>query len=131
MRAFTSKISHDDVSYVELRRGEGIEGGDAIVVGVERPEENEVNPFYTAYGLIRVNRYRLRYRIGEVKLVADEAVEQALEREGLTLSALREALLKTGRLAFPKIGGRYPKVVIEISYGPGTCTAKIRVSKPG
>jgi hypothetical protein len=132
---FVTRIVHDDVAFLEIRRGEGIDGGDTIVVGVEKLAQRQGREVGEGYFMLppsapRLNRYRIRMRISELEVVfADEARKQ-MSIAGVDVDALAEELKTSGRLALVPIEGRYPRVVIELKYGLEGCKVRILVSKP-
>jgi hypothetical protein len=122
-----SRIVHDNVAYLEIRRGEGIDGGDLLVVGTESSSEDATYFFSTE----RVNRYRLRFRVSRIDLTVDEELEKLLAREGFSSAELRESIEREGRLALPSLeGGRYPRVELELVFEKGEGKLRIRVTKP-
>ncbi len=125
----TARIIHDDVAYIEIRRGEGIDGGDTIVVAVERPQrERGVEGYYVLpLSMPRLNRYRMRMRVTDVEVLIDDEVRKQLESQGVDPESLVEELKSSGRLAFVGLRGRYPRIVIELIYGADECKARIKV----
>ena len=113
-----SLIVHDDVSFIEIRRGEGIEGGDTLVVGVEHGESAGQHEEASAYyflppSLMRLNRYRFRYPIVEVEVKVDKDI---VEKLNTSPEKLNEVIKREGRLTIPPIEGRRPRLVAEAVY---------------
>ncbi|MET1101706.1 MAG: hypothetical protein ABWW69_04430 [Pyrodictiaceae archaeon] len=61
------RIIHDNVSFLEVRRGEGIEGGDRIIVATSLTS-NKKDIIYFPPGEIQLHTYDLRLRIHEIML---------------------------------------------------------------
>jgi len=77
---FESTIVHDNVVYVELARGEGVNGGDALVVGVQffKPPPSTQLHAFKDFG-VRVNKYRFSMHIESLNIVGtSEVVESKL-----------------------------------------------------
>ncbi len=80
MARLRSVIVHDDVSFIEIRRGEGIDGGDTIVVGVEHPgsEEPSEGYYFLPSSALRLNRYRLRLSVADIEVRVDPEIAKML-----------------------------------------------------
>ena len=131
MAKLRSVIVHDDVSFIEIRRGEGIDGGDTIVVGVEHPgsEEPSEGYYFLPSSALRLNRYRLRLSVADIEVRVDSEVAKMLGVEEAP-ELLARKLLQEGRLALPQIGGRYPSVVIELLYADKGAKMLVRLRAP-
>jgi len=98
---FESTIVHENVVYVELARGEGVNGGDALVVGVQifKPPPHLQEHDFKDFG-VRVNKYRFSMHIESLNIVGtSEVVESKLGNKI--------------RYSFPKA----VKTLIKIKYG--------------
>ena len=117
---FTSKIWHEDVVYIEVRRGEGIEGGDVINVGVEAEQQGYTGYYMAPSVMQRINKYRLRCKVSWIEIQLDSELKDyesdIVVREG-------------NRIAFNKIGDSHPTVLLILEHGK-ECRLKIVVKKP-
>jgi len=99
---FESNIVHENVVYVELVRGEGLNGGDALVVGVQvfKPPSNAPSYFRIEGFGVRVNKYRFSMHVESLDVIGTSDVVE----------------LKLGnriRYSFPKP----TKTLIKVKYG--------------
>jgi len=79
--SFESIIAHENVVYVELVRGEGVNGGDALVVGIQafKPSPNVPPHYLTKDFGIRLNKYRFSMHIESLNVIGtNEVVESKL-----------------------------------------------------
>lgn len=77
---FESTIVHENVVYVELARGEGVNGGDALVVGVQifKPPPHMQGHGFRDFG-VRINKYRFSMHVESLNIVGtSEVVESKL-----------------------------------------------------
>jgi len=78
---FESNIVHENVVYVELVRGEGVNGGDALIVGIQvfKPPSNAPSHFLIEDFGIRVNKYRFSMHIESLNVIGtNEVIESKL-----------------------------------------------------
>ncbi len=121
-----SRITHENVTHIEIRRGEGLEGGDQIIISTER----NVDTTYM-FPVETSNRYRLRYRIEHVELTVEEEVAKQLKEQGVPVEALSKMIKEEYRVFFPKLqDGSYPRVVLELVYDNDKGKLRIHVTKP-
>jgi len=68
---FESNIVHENVVYVELVRGEGLNGGDALVVGIQvfKPPSNALSYFSVEGFGVRVNKYRFSMHVESLNII--------------------------------------------------------------
>ncbi len=133
MKQLKSIIVHDDVSFIEIRRGEGIEGGDTLVIGVEHPGANGAHEsyYFLPPSALRLNRYRFRFGIIDVKLLVDNDLGPIGAKDSEELSEeLLEKLKTEGKVALPLLGNRYPTVIVEAVYAEKGVNITVRVRKP-
>ncbi len=119
-------ITHNNVIFIEIRRGKGLYGGDALVITESYTKNESYYYLYYAYEPYKLNMYKLPNKLIITSIEFDPklALMYGIEK----INKIRRELLTEGKCKLEPIEGEiYPNVVIKFKYNENPIRLKLYI----